>query len=364
MAVTRFTARIKRKNNQSNVNYRVGRKKYRQVVLRRSEPTNSETRLNLLDCTSFVLDVGKFQVVAFNGLKYFSFKPEETEKLLKFKPKKVFLERTGMYHRPITKVLLEHGVEVYEILTRKFKKFREQYSEDVKTDKRDVEVMWKFVQVHNSPRITYVTDELEKLLRKRQAVVNSRRFWKCFLESCKINREEENTVYCEELIKSLDKECIGVDKRLKDFVDPVIGDKYGVVLSATFLSFRPERFSSSMKWVAYLGFRLKTAESGTLSKKRKLSKKGPAEARRLLYLRVMTAIQRKQQPFYEYFLRAKERGKPGLVPMVNTMRKIARHFWAEQRSMELHPTKTLVRSHNPWYVHPTKEDASFVESQS
>ena len=81
-------------------------------------------------------------------------------------------------------------------------------------------------------------------------------------------------------------------------------------------------FASSDAFVAFIGIDVRLRESGRYKGKRKLTKRGEAELRRLLYCAAQPA--RSYQLFDAYYQRQLEKGLPKIAAKVCLARKLAR----------------------------------------
>ncbi|WP_029921539.1 IS110 family transposase, partial [Nevskia soli] len=82
-------------------------------------------------------------------------------------------------------------------------------------------------------------------------------------------------------------------------------------------------------FVAYTGLDPRPMDSGQKSGRRRLSKRGPAELRRLLYNAAMSAAKTKTwRPFYQ---RQRAKGLSTTAALVILARKIARIAWSIHR---------------------------------
>jgi len=88
-------------------------------------------------------------------------------------------------------------------------------------------------------------------------------------------------------------------------------------------------FSSSDAFVAFAGLDPRPRDSGHKVGKRRLSKRGPAELRRLLFNAAMAATRTHVwKPIYEHY---RARGLPTTAALVIIARKIARIAWSIHR---------------------------------
>ena len=82
------------------------------------------------------------------------------------------------------------------------------------------------------------------------------------------------------------------------------------------------RFSNAKKMVAYFGMNPVVNLSGKGKKASYLQKKGNPVVRHKLYMAILSMIRQQQQPFYSYYKRLVDAGKPKLVAIGAAMRKL------------------------------------------
>ncbi len=101
-----------------------------------------------------------------------------------------------------------------------------------------------------------------------------------------------------------------------------------------------QNFASSAAYVKALGLNLKEKSSGEHKGQLKITKRGPALARRYLYLAVLRLLQREPH-FKAWYLRKVDRegGKRKQKAVVALMRKLASALWHVARGQEFDPTK-------------------------
>jgi transposase len=100
----------------------------------------------------------------------------------------------------------------------------------------------------------------------------------------------------------------GITKETAIALEAYIGDVY--------------RFSNSKKFVAYFGMNPTVNESGKSKRKSYLQKKGNPIVRHKLFMATLCVISKKKEPFYTYYRRLVDSGKPKLVAIGATMRKL------------------------------------------
>lgn len=287
-----------------------------------------------LSCTPVLaLDISKHTIEAYDGKKVRKVGRALAGVLLTLRPQKVYLESTGVYHRSVVQMFLDNNIAVFEVNARKFKQYRQQLYEDVKTDRLDCEAMWKFAQLFDCRRLQSVGSDVEPLLRKRKMLSDCVRKWRVFLESARENKEGQNVLFFKEQIKNFEREKRLIDKELSEGLPSELVDRFGVMLTASLLNCHPERFRNRFEWCSFLGLKLRQYESGSIERPRKLSKRGGGEFRRLLYLKVMSDLRYNREPMRSYFEKKKVEGKHGRMAMIACMRRMAKWFWAQERDL-------------------------------
>ena len=101
----------------------------------------------------------------------------------------------------------------------------------------------------------------------------------------------------------------------------------GPVTSVALTSiFHRGQFRSSDAFIAYLGLDVRVRDSGTMRGKRKLTKQGDSEIRRLLYLAAMHA--KRQEAWKAFYQRYIDRGLSNVQVLTILARKLARVAFA------------------------------------
>jgi transposase len=101
------------------------------------------------------------------------------------------------------------------------------------------------------------------------------------------------------------------------------------------------RFSNSKQIVAYFGMNPTVNLSGKSKRGSYLQKKGNPVVRHKLFMAVLSMISKKQEPFYSYYTRLVDAGKPKLVAIVATMRKLLTIAFAMLKNQEPFDEKYL-----------------------
>jgi transposase len=103
----------------------------------------------------------------------------------------------------------------------------------------------------------------------------------------------------------------------------------GPVTSAALVAcLRDRDFGDSDALVAYVGFAVAVRESGKWRGKRKLTKHGDAELRRLLYLAARSNLRSKDSPFRAQYERERAKGLSSTAALCAVARKLLRLCWS------------------------------------
>ena len=102
-----------------------------------------------------------------------------------------------------------------------------------------------------------------------------------------------------------------------------IGD---ITAAALVMTFQRGAFGGSDAFIAFLGLDVRVRESGSFKGRRKLTKKGASELRRLLYMAAMTA--RRSTTWEAFYQRHLDRGLSTIQALVALARKLARVAFA------------------------------------
>lgn len=245
----------------------------------------------------------------------------------------IALEATNDYHELVMEKALASGMTVYLINGKQLRHYREAINQRAKTDKSDAQLLLRYISNEQS-QLTPVRPvkgqekTLWRLLKRRAALVRTRKQ----LEQSLRGLAETQSI-CEELVEHVNRQVKVVEKQLYRLATslgwgpvmkrcqsiPGIGALNALGLVA---SFRRGEFQRSDQFVAYLGLDVRVRDSGTLKGRRKLTKRGDAEMRRLLYNAAMSfARNPRYKPLYE---RLREQGRSATAAYVILARKLVR----------------------------------------
>mgnify|MGYP001818183788 CR=1 FL=1 len=243
---------------------------------------------------------------------------------------RIAIEPTSHYHLNLVLAALDQGHTVYLVNPRQLAHYREAINLRHKTDPHDAWLLARYlVNEHDSlepyqPQSPQA-QQLWGLLHRRALVVKSRQQLQQSLAqealSVKALMSEFKQVLqridhrIQKLIMSLGwqqhyRNCCSV---------PGIGPLSAVALVA---AYHRGAFASSDAFVAFMGLDIRMRESGQYRGRRKLTKRGPAELRRLLYCAAQAA--RCCERFEVYRQNQIEKGRSKIAANVALSRKLAR----------------------------------------
>ncbi len=249
-------------------------------------------------------------------------------------PVRLAVEPTSSYHLALVEAAQRRGCTVYLVNPRQLAHYRQAVNARNKTDPADAWLLARYLahegeQLRPFEPASGKARELWALLHRRAVVVQSRnQLTQSFREVRFSTRALMSEIH--RLLRRLDERLLALVRSLGWEADyrcalsiPGIGPLNAVALVATF---RRGAFASADAFVAYLGLDVRLRESGTYKGRRKLTKRGPSELRRLLYCAARPA--RSYAPFADYHQRQLDKGLPKIAANCILARKLARIAFA------------------------------------
>ena len=258
--------------------------------------------------------------------------PSEVQRWLKSLPGlvRMALEPTSYYHLVLADQAQAAGHSVYLVNPRQLSHYREAVGERHKSDPQDALLLARYL-AHEASRLrlyepqSATARELWTLLNRRATAIQSLKQVQQSFRGTRLSIKA--------LVSEYQKVLKRIDRRMEALIEksgwqqayqhclsiPGIGP---VNAAALVTAFHRGAFSSQDAFVAYLGMDVRIRESGTYKGKRKLTKKGPSEIRRLLYCAAMAG--RSYKPFAQYHQRQIEKGLPKVAANCILARKLAR----------------------------------------
>ena len=257
----------------------------------------------------------------------------------------VAMEATGAYYRVLAQLAHAAGLTVYVLNPHVLKHYAQAIGQRGKTDGCDARMIARYV-VHERPKLrawqppTVSADTLSQLLVRRRTLVNARQSLAQSLTGMPLLKAPRHAllVCFKRTIAHIDlligreiarvPEMAALHRRLMSIVG--IGE---VVATQLVVALGSLCFTRAGAFIAYTGLDPRPDDSGQHRGKRRLSKRGPALLRCLLYNAAMSAVRTKTfKPIYE---RLRARGLQSTEAIVILARKLARIAFALYKSGEV-----------------------------
>jgi transposase len=272
---------------------------------------------------------------------------------------RIGVESTGSYHELFAKASHQLGFAVFLLNPKDTRHYAKAVGLRGKTDRVDAELIARMVAHEHTKLHAWIPPtpqqrEIDRLIRRRATLISLR-------EAVKMSLHELGG-FADELkaLRTRFNQLIArIDLRIKALVEASPDRKQNFMRLCTITGVGPvigtalvnalERLpiKSADAFVAFTGLDPRPDDSGQHRGKRRLSKRGPAELRRLLYLAAMSAAKTKTwRPLYKHY-RAK--GLSGTATLVILARRIARTAWSiYTHQTEFDParlTNPILRTH-------------------
>jgi transposase len=247
------------------------------------------------------------------------------------------LEATNVYHLALADQASEAGMTVYLVDGVRLNAYRQVVGQRAKTDRSDAQLLARFAAHEGAQLRPYQPlppkqRQLWALLKRRAKLVAvTAEMRQSFAGIKEVRASVEAT------LRQLNRLATMIEKHLRQCLDALgwseqvarlqgvdgIGPLNAMAMVATY---HRGSFSNADKFVAFLGLDVRVRDSGTYKGKRKLTKKGEPECRRLLFNAARAAVKRPIfKPAYEGLL---ARGMSKTAAAVNISRRLARVCFA------------------------------------
>lgn len=255
-------------------------------------------------------------------------------------PVRIAIEPTSYYHLSMVEEALALGYEVYLVNPRQLAHYRHAINVRNKTDPLDA---WLLAR--------YLEHEWRQLRRFQPQDRKAQRLWSMILRRAKVikSRQQLRQSFAEvqmsikglltqfqQLLARIDRQIITLIRGLGWWSDyqyclsiPGIGPGNACALVA---AYHRGAFASSDAFVSYLGLDVRVRESGYFKGKRKLTKRGEPELRRLLFCASHAA--RTYQRFADYYQKQLEKGLCKIAARIVLTRKIVRIAFTLMKNQE------------------------------
>ena len=255
-------------------------------------------------------------------------------------PVRIAIEPTSYYHVIMVDEALELGYEVYLINPRQLAHYRKAVNERNKTDPIDAWLLARYLEHEvdqlrpfqpRDPR----AQRLWSLVLRRATVVKSRQQLQQSFAEVQISIQGLLTQY-QNLMARIEREILNLIRKIGWWSDyqrclTIPGIGHGNA-SALVVAYHRGSFAGSDAFVSYLGLDVRIRESGYYKGRRKLTKLGEPELRRLLYCASHSA--RHYHRFAEYYQKQLGKGLCKIAARVILGRKLARIAFTLMRNEE------------------------------
>ena len=252
-------------------------------------------------------------------------------------PARMAVEATNRFHEAFVECAHVQGHEVYLVDALKLCRYREAVGRRAKTDRHDAVLLARYVQQEHAGMRRWNFQgpqqaKLWRLLKRRATLVQTTtRLRQSLTDLDELDRAAMQLIaHCQQLVRHVDRELHAQARRL-DW-DPALRLSCGipgigpVTALAMVACFHRHDFRSADAFVAFMGLDVRVRDSGTFRGRRKLTKKGDPELRRLLYNAAMAAC--RQDHWKAYYQSLRKRGFSGTAALVALARKLVRVCYA------------------------------------
>jgi len=245
-------------------------------------------------------------------------------------PIRIAVEPTSHYHLAVVEAALARGQQVYLVNPRQLVHYREAVNLRHKTDAVDAGLLARYLE-HEADELRPFQPQdrraqrLWALLMRRATVVQSRQQLQQSFAEIQLSIQALLTQF-RQLLQRLDQQIQRLIRELgwgPDYLRcqsiPGIGPASAAALVA---AWHRGAFANSDAFVAYLGLDIRIRESGRFKGKRKLTKRGEPELRRLLFCGSRAACNHPR--FAAYRQRQLDKGMSKTAARVALARKLVR----------------------------------------
>lgn len=268
------------------------------------------------------------------------------------------VESTGNYHRVLVREAIAAGHTVYVLNARDLSHYASALGRRAKTDRLDALLIARYLKHEHERLFPYqlpsaLQETLDELIARRHGIVVMHGALRASLGSATTKLKGTTTA-----LRALKKVIAEIDTRLHHLVqqdpalathaahlDQIVG--FGRLVSVSLAHALTRRqFKNDDAFIAYIGYDPRVRDSGQFKGRRRLSKRGPTEYRRLLFLAAMSACKTALwKPFYQ---RYRQQGRSTIEALVILARKLARVAFAiVKQGVEFDPNRIKIACAQP-----------------
>jgi transposase len=252
----------------------------------------------------------------------------------------IAIESTNTYHEAFLELAIKAKHTLYVIDAYRLSRYRDAVGIRVKTDVSDAHLLLRYMEAEKHQLVPFKAipkqvKRLNQLLKARAKLAKTKT-----TISLALGQVNELSQTRSSLMKRIMDAMALIDRRILDCIEkagysedyhrclciPGIGPSNAAALLATY---HRGHFRKSDAFIAYIGLDVRVRESGYYKGRRKLTKQGNPEVRRLLFNAARSAAKTKK--WNEYYLDMRKRGHSTTATAVALSRKIARLAFALMR---------------------------------
>lgn len=262
----------------------------------------------------------------------------------------IAVEATNTYHEEFVQLALATGHTIYLVDACRVARYREAIGVRIKTDGADAQLLLRYLSAEIAHLRPYqlppkAVKRMMTLLRARAKLTHSKAALKLSLAGIGEIAQTRNALFArfDHAIAVIDKklvECVKQSGYIDDYKRCLTINGVGPLNAAALVAFYHRgEFSKADSFVSFMGLDVRVKESGRYRGKRKLTKKGNPEIRRLLFNAARAGARTAQwKPYYDAL---RERGLTTTAAAVAVSRKIAKLAFALMRDQtEYQPRMT------------------------
>lgn len=249
----------------------------------------------------------------------------------------ISIESTNTYHELFVELAFLAKHTIYIVDAYRLSRYRDAVGIRAKTDTNDAHLLLRYMKSEKQHLTVFepipkAVKRLNRLLKARAKLAKSKATIGLSLKGV-----TELAQTCKALIKRIEQAMTLIDKRIQACIKdagykedyrrclsiPGIGPANAAALVAMF---HRGHFRKSDSFIAFIGLDVRVRESGYYKGKRKLTKQGNPEIRRLLFNAARAAA--RTETWNDYYMSMRARGHSTTATAVSLSRKIARLAFA------------------------------------
>lgn len=241
-------------------------------------------------------------------------------------PFQLLMETTGVYHEQVCLRAYEAGLPVCVEVARRVKKYLQSIGHESKTDKQDARGICQMACERKfklwAPCSAHIMD-IRSALRHRKSLVNSRVRLKNQLHAL------DHSAYGHEVIRQSLEDLLQATQtqiaEMENFVEqmykqdevllkrigPIIASVHGLgLISVLTVVAETNGFAeirSAKQLASYAGYDIIENQSGNSTRPSRISKRGNARIRQVMYMAAVAMINSKSGPLYKFYDRIRQR---------------------------------------------------------